>query len=95
MSLFGACLVSVPLGLSLRAYVDLVEWTGHQVRPGKRGTLAKDTVGLLHCIGDRPDRWVSRVQGIGSGYWRVVGQLADLRAAAARLPSVRKKLISG
>ena len=75
----------VPLGLSLRAYVDLVEWTSQQVRPGKRGALARDPVGLLNRIGDRPDRWVSRVQGIGSGYWRVVGQLADLRAAAERL----------
>jgi len=40
----------------------------------------------------RPERWVARVQGIGSGYWRVVGQLGDLIDAAEKL---RQRWVKG
>ena len=52
---------------------------------GRGWNLARNPAELLHRIGDRTDRWVSRVQAIGSGYWRMVGQLADLHAAAEGL----------
>ena len=83
---------AIPLGLTLRAYVDLVEWTGQQIRPGKRGVLAREAAGVLDRLDARPERWLSRVQGIGSGYWRVVGQLGDLIDAAEKL---RQRWVKG
>lgn len=75
----------VRLGLSLRAYVGLVEWTGRQMRPGKRGALAGDAPGALARYEADPDRWAVRVKAIGSGYWRVVGSASDLIEAAQRM----------
>ena len=74
----------VRLGLSLRAYVGLVEWTGRQVRPGKRGTLG-DAPGALARLEADSGRWAVRVKAIGSGYWRVVGNAQDLADAAQRM----------
>ena len=75
----------VHLGLSLRAYVGLVEWTGKQLRPGKRGVLASDAPSTLSRLETDPARWAIRVKAIGSGYWRLVGNAEDLMEAAHRL----------
>ena len=75
----------VPLGLSLRAYVGLVEWTGKQLRPGKRGVLVSNAPSALAKLEPNPGRWAIRVNAIGSGYWRVVGEVEDLLDAARRL----------
>jgi len=75
----------VPLGLSLRAYVGLVEWTGKQLRPGKRGALASNAPNALAKLEASPDRWATRVKGIGSGYWQLVGEAEDLLEAARHL----------
>lgn len=75
----------IPLGLSLRAYVELVEWTGKQVRPDKRGALPPNTPSALDRYEVDPHRWATRVKAVGSGYWRIIGSAADLVDAAARL----------
>ncbi len=72
----------VRLGLSLRAYIGLVEWTGQQLRPGKRGALAKPAPSALRKLDPHPERWALRVKAIGSGYWLVVGDVHDLLDAA-------------
>src|SRR5687767_3214625 len=69
----------------LGEYVALVEWTGQQVREGKRGAIPAGAPSVLQRIEVDPQRWPVRVQGIGCGYWRVVGELHDLVAAAERL----------
>lgn len=73
------------MGLSLRVYVGLVEWTGKQLRPGKRGALAHNAPSALAKLDANSERWASRVKGIGSGYWRLVGNAEDLAEAARRL----------
>ncbi len=79
----GQATARTPLGLSLRAYVGLVEWTGRQLRPGKH-SMAHDAPRALACHDDA-DRWAMRVKAVGSGYWRVVGDATDLIATAERL----------
>ena len=78
----GQC---VTLGLRLRAYVGLVEWTGKHLRPDKRGALPSNAPSVLTGIEANPERWAVRVSAIGSGYWRVIGSAADLLDAANRL----------
>ncbi|MBS0456525.1 MAG: transposase [Proteobacteria bacterium] len=73
------------LPLTLAEYLALVEWTGKQVRPDKRGALAADAPSVLAQFDPRPERWVTRVKAIGSGYWRVVGEVDDLIEHARRL----------
>lgn len=74
-----------PLALSTADYLQLLDWTGRQLAPGKHGRICGDAPAILRGIDADPDRWTTRVRGIGSGYWRVVGAAEDLMAAARRL----------
>ncbi len=77
--------IATCLPLKLGEYLALVEWTGKQVRPDKRGVIPKQAPSVLQRFESRPDRWAVRVKAIGSGYWRIVGEAQDLIAWAERL----------
>ncbi len=81
--ILGKPLVAL-LPVTLGDYLTLVEWTGQQVRPGKRGRLA-ETPSVLDRFEGKPERWPVRVKAIGSGYWRVVGNVDDLIERARQL----------
>ncbi|UHQ23255.1 hypothetical protein LVB77_00645 [Lysobacter sp. 5GHs7-4] len=77
--------VAACLPVKLGEYLALVEWTGQQVRSGKRGALPRSTPAVLTRIEPKPERWPVRVRGIGSRYWRVAGEVEDLTARARDL----------
>jgi hypothetical protein len=54
-------------------------------RPGKRGRLSQGVPEILERWDASPARWRTRVLAIGSGYWRVVGEVQDLKAWAERI----------
>ena len=60
-------------------------WTGRQLREGKRGAIPSDAPNILQSLGPTSQRWILRVNAIGSGYWRVVGEAHDLIATAQRI----------
>ncbi len=64
--------------------IDLVDWTGRQLRPGKRGSIPAHAPPALARLGLRTDRWTVEVQAVGSGYWRAIGAVQAMldRAAA-------------
>jgi hypothetical protein len=66
-------------------YLELVDWTGRQLRDGKRGAIHKDTLPILKLLDTSNQRWAMRVNAICSGYWRVVGEAHDLIAVAQRI----------
>jgi len=74
------------LPMSNRQYIDLVEWTGRQIRREKRGHIAESEPPALRRLGLDPTHWTGQVKGIGCGYWRIVGSVEALiaRAQAAR-----------
>ena len=59
-------------------YIDLVDFTGREMFAGKRGKIKATEPRALRKLGLDKDRWTMRVKGIGSGYWRVVGELEEL-----------------
>ena len=73
------------LSMSNRQYIELVDFTGRQVRPGKRGRIAENEPSALRRLGLDARHWTGQVQGIGSGYWRIVGSVETFieRAEAA------------
>ncbi|MGH8108429.1 MAG: transposase [Arenimonas sp.] len=73
------------LPVRLDDYIELVQWTGKQVRPDKRGAIPANAPSVLKRFENKPERWTTRVKAIGSGYWRVVGEAQDLTAIAERL----------
>ena len=66
-------------------YLRLLEWTGRQLAPGKKGRIATNILSVLQTLEHRPGRWTTRVKAIGSGYWRVIGEVDDLIAIAERM----------
>ena len=78
---------SVPVAacLPLAEYARLVDWTGRQLAPGKRGVIRGAIPTGLRLIGAVPTRWSSEVRGVGSRYWRAVGSAQALTELAAAL----------
>ena len=59
-------------------YIDLVDFTGREWRPGLRGIVTANEPPALRKLGLDKDHWTTKVKGCGSAYWRVVGNLEDL-----------------
>ena len=63
-------------------YIDLVDYTGRQVYPGKRGRINESGPKALDKLGLNAGHWAHRVQGFGEGFgakwFRVIGELEDM-----------------
>ncbi len=66
-------------------YLERVDWTGRQLRDGKRSAIHRDAPSVLQSLDLTNQRWAVWVNAIGSGYWRVVGEAQDLIAVAQRI----------
>ena len=73
------------LPINTASYLQLLDWTGRQVHPGKQGKIASSAPSVLRKLGVNADRWALEVKGIGSGYWRAVGSANDLLVLATAL----------
>ena len=60
-------------GISEADYIELVDFTGRKLHPGKRGKIEASKPKALTKLGLDKNHWTTRVKGIGSGYWRVIG----------------------
>ena len=74
-----------PLPITTADYLQLLDWTGRQLAPGKRGRITGDAPTCLHGIDVDVEHWTTRVRGIGSGYWRAVGSAEALIDLARRI----------
>ncbi len=77
MPLVGVRSFNLP-GISQADYIELVDFTGRELQPGKRGKIAASEPKALTKLGLDKNHWTTRVKGIGSSYWRVVGELEEL-----------------
>ena len=66
-------------------YIALVDWTGRQLHPGKRGKIAATEPPALRKLGLDAAHWTMKVKGIGSGYWRAVGTAEELMQKAKEI----------
>jgi hypothetical protein len=66
-------------------YLHILDWTGRQLAPGKRGRIAPDAPAILTIIDHDEARWVTRVAAFGSGWHRAAGSAQDLIAIAERM----------
>ena len=77
MPLVGVRSFNLP-GISEADYIELVDFAGRELHPSKRGKIAASEPKALTKLGLDKNHWTTRVKGIGSGYWRVVGELDEL-----------------
>jgi hypothetical protein len=71
------------LPMTLDAYLQLLDWTGRQLRAGKRGVIPSDLAPILSRLAVNAESWVATVQHFGRWFHRTVGQPAHLADAAA------------
>ena len=77
MPLIGTRSFNMP-AITEADYIELVDFTGRQLHAGKRGKIAANEPKALTKLGLDKNHWTTRVKGIGSGYWRVVGEVDEL-----------------
>lgn len=65
------------MAMSQRDYLDLVDHTGRQIHPGKRGTITGPPAAALARLGHSADRWRRQVLATNAGYVRAIGS-ADM-----------------
>jgi len=77
------------LGLEERSYLDLVQWTGEQAHPLKRGkldSLDRETApNVLGTLAKNQQQWLRQVEGTESRYYRAIGSAEALMAKAAQM----------
>lgn len=72
------------LPLSETDYIELVDWAGRQLRPGKRGHIANDAPPSLHR-GFEAGCWLRDVRGVESRFCRAIGSVQALLDKARQM----------
>ena len=70
------------LAMSLQTYLQLLDWTGRQLRRGKRGRVPSELEPILKRIGLSSDLWCDVVSRFGRIFQRAAGSPSSLVEAA-------------
>jgi hypothetical protein len=71
--------------MSAESYFELLDWTGRQLRAGKRGYIPPHIRPALDRLDLKVEAWVENVEGYGSLFHRLVGRANRLRELAGSL----------
>ena len=64
---------------NLIEYIQLVEWTGRQVKAGKRGYIASEIPAIFQRLKINTAAWLHNCEGLEKTYYRVIGSAARLQ----------------
>lgn len=73
------------LSLTTDEYLDLVDWTGRQMRSDKSGAIPAHLSPILTRLAIKPDRWAGTVKDYGRRFHLVAGAAASVMDLAKRL----------
>ena len=62
----------------LTTYLELIDWTGKQIKSGKRGKIEGKSASFLHQLNIEPDNWVTSVNQFSGRFSRLVGMMETL-----------------
>jgi len=71
------------LEMSLTQYLKLLDWTGRQIRRGKRGSIPAHLAPIFERLRIDDAKWVTTVKTLGRTFHRAVGRAESLMAKAA------------
>jgi len=71
--------------MKLHDYLQLLDWTGRQLRLGKRGAIPKDLAPILDRLAIREDTFVDALVSLDERFGCVLGGPTDLAAAATEM----------
>jgi hypothetical protein len=72
------------LPLKLEQYLELLDWTGRQTRPDKRGQIPAELLPILQRLRLSTETWVETVLNFGRWFHLAAGRADSLAAEAAR-----------
>ena len=77
----------MPAGLAYRVedYIELVDWTGRQIREDKRGRIDDDQPPILERLGIETEHWLYLTQHYQSSFKSLVGTVYRVREACQQL----------
>lgn len=70
------------LPIPLEKYLELVDWSGRQLRTDKRGAIPDDLASILERLGISSGSWLEGIEGFGSRFGKVVGGAKQVLAHA-------------
>jgi hypothetical protein len=70
------------LSMGLGEYLQLLDWTGRQIRTGKRGSMPRNLEPLFERLGISTDLWVDCVMNFRKWFRSSVGRPKSMEAAA-------------
>ncbi len=73
------------LPMTLHSYLELVDWTGRQLRAGSRGVIPQGLESILDRLQVSAESWLETVAQFGRRFHRAVGLADHLKAEAQRL----------
>ena len=68
----------IPLQLTLREYLELVDWSGQAIRHDKRGQIPDSSPLIFKRLGLKADHWTREMRHYGRWYFRAVGSIHAL-----------------
>jgi hypothetical protein len=72
------------LSISLEKYLELLEWTGRQIRSGRRRSIPSSLAPILDRLGINRANWLEMTESFDDWFGLVVGSLAAIKSAAER-----------
>ena len=73
------------MSISEEQYFDLVDKSGREIRPGKRGSINPDLAPILLRIGAKPEAWMDTVTRFEEKFHIAVGTQSSLKKFAAKI----------
>jgi hypothetical protein len=71
------------LAITIEQYLELVDWSGRQVRAGKTGKIPPHLAPILDRLGINRERWLDVVTSFGELFSRIAGNAEDVEQHAA------------
>jgi hypothetical protein len=71
--------------MSLDEYLSVVDWTGRQLHPGKRGAISAELPPILARLARDSSSWLKCIRGFGRSFRTAAGAVASMSAHASRL----------
>ena len=66
------------LAIDQASYLELLDWTGRQLHPGKRGMITGPPPKALARLGYGQPQWTQQVKAVGSSFHRAIGNVQSL-----------------
>ena len=64
--------------MHLTDYIELVDWTGRQIRPDKRGAISDSAPPILARLGIEQGNWLQNCQKLEEEFRHVIGPVAAI-----------------